>query len=885
MKYKHRLVNIIFSILLCFVQIGNVYADESLVEITEDDLSVGEAQGLLDAGISEDMTDSCVTILKDSGLDEHAYKAADIVYRKSGMKSISKPSQKKIVEAYKKYTADNEKLGENGVYSKQPNVLSFDAGELSSAYVNNAGDNLNFIRMLAGLSGVDVNASLNESAQYGALVSAANKKIAHSPKKPDGMSDNIFKLCNDACAWSNLYSRTPEGKNKQFRYAFVSYMCDNNSASNLAGMGHRRWILNPHLVRTGFGQAAYPKDENTTSAFGAAVMRVTKGEFDKVDPEKSDCGDYDFISWPSSGNFPVDEGSFNYAAPTIPWSITLNPAKYAAPAAANVKITITRETDKKSWRFDASDVRTPASKNDKYMLINTKGYGVNNAIIFNLGSAYSESSLLRDSVSHLNGDAAEMRYSVQVSGIKTTAGAETTLNYRINFFDINSPDTKSEYYNSAEGLEDSGSDDVNPSGDEKPTQDVIVEENKVFHTVRFDGAHPDSQKVEHGGFISPLPNYDDEIPEGMYFASWYLKNADGTFKALMTETTPIISDMHLYPYFLEDTDGRDSITGAFITVKNQNYTGYALTPDIQVKLGKLLLEECTDYSVTYLNNTDAGTASVRIKGIGRYMGEKTATFNIIPRQLKLADIWFEPLTGFETGTLSESALIKRLRGHYVDDARNLIENEDFSIALSTSKLKIVNGVGTMGVVVTGRGNYTGVVKTSFNCYSDVNAPLLSEYISASVIATDDAAYDSDKKCFVYTGKAIKPAVNIPGLSAKDYAVKFKNNKEAGKARVMIAGKGAYKGQKYTLYFTIAKRDISEGAQGITVSDIPMQTYKGKPVMPKIALYAAVGGKRITLKKNQYKITYTDNNAPGTAKATINGIGSFSGSRTLQFEIQ
>jgi hypothetical protein len=35
-----------------------------------------------------------------------------------------------------------------------------------------------------------------------------------------------------------------------------------------------------------------------------------------------------------------------------------------------------------------------------------------------------------------------------------------------------------------------------------------------------------------------------------------------------------------------------------------------------------------DYTVSYKNNVDRGTATLYIKGIGKYVGELTTTFNI-----------------------------------------------------------------------------------------------------------------------------------------------------------------------------------------------------------------------------------------------------------------
>ena len=56
------------------------------------------------------------------------------------------------------------------------------------------------------------------------------------------------------------------------------------------------------------------------------------------------------------------------------------------------------------------------------------------------------------------------------------------------------------------------------------------------------------------------------------------------------------------------------------------YTGAALEPPVTVKDGEKALVEGTDYTVTYADNTAAGTATVTITGMGNYTGTLTATF-------------------------------------------------------------------------------------------------------------------------------------------------------------------------------------------------------------------------------------------------------------------
>ncbi len=65
------------------------------------------------------------------------------------------------------------------------------------------------------------------------------------------------------------------------------------------------------------------------------------------------------------------------------------------------------------------------------------------------------------------------------------------------------------------------------------------------------------------------------------------------------------------------------------------YTGKKLTPAPTVKLSNKTLKKNTDYTVSYKNNQNVGTATVTIKGKGGYAGTKSVTFKINPKGTSL----------------------------------------------------------------------------------------------------------------------------------------------------------------------------------------------------------------------------------------------------------
>ncbi|MDO4557001.1 MAG: leucine-rich repeat domain-containing protein, partial [Lachnospiraceae bacterium] len=64
-------------------------------------------------------------------------------------------------------------------------------------------------------------------------------------------------------------------------------------------------------------------------------------------------------------------------------------------------------------------------------------------------------------------------------------------------------------------------------------------------------------------------------------------------------------------------------------IVNKNYTGKAQgQSNMLVKIGNRILAKNTDYKVSYSNNTNLGTATVKISGTGEYEGSIKKTFQI-----------------------------------------------------------------------------------------------------------------------------------------------------------------------------------------------------------------------------------------------------------------
>jgi gliding motility-associated-like protein len=91
----------------------------------------------------------------------------------------------------------------------------------------------------------------------------------------------------------------------------------------------------------------------------------------------------------------------------------------------------------------------------------------------------------------------------------------------------------------------------------------------------------------------------------------------------------VTSDFTITSKPITDTD----ITVA--SIADLVYTGLGQTPSPDVKDGATVLVVDTDYTLSYVDNTNVGTATITITGIGNYTVTRTVTFTIVPKVIDI----------------------------------------------------------------------------------------------------------------------------------------------------------------------------------------------------------------------------------------------------------
>lgn len=269
----------------------------------------------------------------------------------------------------------------------------YSPGQVRQEVLDGAAKRLSVLRRIAGLPAVTADPALCEQAQYGAVLLAASE-FSHYPKQPGDMDDAFYAKGKAATSSSNIYAGlafmgTPDG------------FMDDSDATNVDRLGHRRWQLNPRLGKVGFGYAEV----------STGYRRYTA---EKVFDTSANTTDYDFISWPASGNFPGDLTAFEK---NTAWSVSVNPSRYKKPVAAELTVTLTRASDGKVWSFSGKNQYTPSSSG-LYFNVDSVGYGIDNCIIFR-----------PDGISSYAGV-----YTVRIDGLRTADGQPASLSYQVDFF-------------------------------------------------------------------------------------------------------------------------------------------------------------------------------------------------------------------------------------------------------------------------------------------------------------------------------------------------------------------------------------------------------------------------------------------------------------------
>ena len=214
------------------------------------------------------------------------------------------------------------------------------------------------------------------------------------------------------------------------------------------------------------------------------------------------------------------------------------------------------------------------------------------------------------------------------------------------------------------------------------------------------------------------------------------------------------------------------------------YTGKAIRP----RVTKTTKEKIT-YKVTYLNNKNAGTATVKITGTGKYGGEIVYPFEITPIDISNADFSKALKAKVYNGGVCAPATTVKL------GKKTLKANTDYTILYDGEELEVVPAKSSYTISIKGKGNYTGIVSKTQN-YT----------VNKNTIAKVTAACSSVK----YTGAKLNPVTVKIGknvLPKTDYQIIYHQGSKNGAVVPYPLAKG-----KYTAVITVTGDNVISTAK-------------------------------------------------------------------------
>lgn len=329
-------------------------------------------------------------------------------------------------------------------------------------------------------------------------------------------------------------------------------------------------------------------------------------------------------------------------------------------------------------------------------------------------------------------------------------------------------------------------------------------------------------------------------------------------------------------------------------IPDQEYTGTAIKPEIEVYNNGIKLVAGKDYTISYKNNIKVAAKdavntnkvsiapSVTITGKGNYADKKTVNFAIVRRSINTAKV-------------DDIIVVKtnkdiKITPTVVLDGKKLKQGTDYVVSTTMEEKDAIVSLKEpkeYPLYIVGKGSYTGAILFKFT---------ITEKTLASKVTIKKIP---DKK---YTGNAITPDLEVTyKISGKvtnvldNFTIEYKNNTEIGTATAIITAKPESKlfaGSK-SVTFKINGEQISKAKLGKVVNGkivsgtIAPEIYNGNAYEPDesrgLILYC--GNETTPLVKGKdYTVSYSKNVNVGTATATITGKGKYTGTKKFTYKI-
>lgn len=338
-----------------------------------------------------------------------------------------------------------------------------------------------------------------------------------------------------------------------------------------------------------------------------------------------------------------------------------------------------------------------------------------------------------------------------------------------------------------------------------------------------------------------------------------------------------------------------SLSSATVTLsghENLTYTGEEQKPSVtKVVVDSKELSSADDYTVSYADNTNAGTAKVIVTGKGNYTGTKETTFSIEKAEPEFKNNIQVTMQNKEGMSLDNDVLPK-LSGVTATGKKGETISGTFSNLEVVSKQ---DWSARSTPDFAGKGIYT--LSAKFTPSSSNYEAVSNVTITCDVTGQQDqtAAFNKTTATITFGDTADVIASKLPTLQNAQGKVEYTSSNPAvatvtaagivsivkvGTTEITAAveGNGDYASGTAQYTLTVAPKPLE--ANAVTLSP-ESYTYDGNAKTPTVEVK---DGQATLVNGTDYTVAYSDNTNAGTAKVTVTLKGNYSGTVSKNFTI-
>lgn len=329
-------------------------------------------------------------------------------------------------------------------------------------------------------------------------------------------------------------------------------------------------------------------------------------------------------------------------------------------------------------------------------------------------------------------------------------------------------------------------------------------------------------------------------------------------------------------------------------LEEQVYTGKALKPEVKVYDGEDLLVKNKDYTVSYLNNVNAGTATAKIKGKGNYSETLTKDFTIAPKDLSEITVTAAENIAWTNKEQTVKVTVK-------DGKKALKLGRDYTLSLNNESVTAVKvkdeGAYTVKIQKGTGGNYTGEAAVTFNVTKKTllyKAKVVLPSGSLDYADGKAAEFDASKVKVKLGGKEIPQKAED---GTENYTISYENNVEVGKEAYIVITAGKDSDYAGSVKKKFAVKGTAFGTKTVLIENFAVQAdYTGTAIEQKaLVLYdkaqynaAVTEEEKLAAKLTEdedYTLVYKNHQNAGKATLTITGKGKYTGKITKTYSIK